>query len=156
MSFFDRQGIPEELLRAKPGEEPAQQAQSERNSKREAWEEDSASQSSAGEDGFEDDIQTLRDYSFVSANADGASFEMHRLVQLATRTWLQIHNEVEQWKQRFVSTLCDAFPTGEYENWAVCQGLFAHAKSAAEQQPEREDSLKEWASLLYKAAWYAL
>ncbi|PVH90410.1 hypothetical protein DM02DRAFT_722561 [Periconia macrospinosa] len=161
MSFFDRQGIPEELLRARvralPEEEPAQQEQHERDSERQAWEdEDSASQSSAGDDGFGDDVQTLRDYSFISANADGASFEMHRLVQLATRKWLQIHHELEQWKQHFVSNLCAAFPTGHHENWAVCQRLFAHANSAAEQRPEREDSLKDWASLLYKAAWYAL
>lgn len=81
---------------------------------------------------------------------------MHRLVQLATRKWLQIHDELEQWKQRFVGNLCAAFPTGHHENWAVCQGLFAHAKSAAEQRPEREGSLKDWALLLYRAAWYAL
>jgi Flp pilus assembly protein TadD len=157
MSFFDRQGIPEKLLRAQPGEEPAQQEQDERGSERQAWEdEDSTSQSSAGDDGFEGDVQTLRDYSFISANTDGASFEMHRLVQLATRKWLRVHYELEQWKQRFINNLCAAFPMGDYENWAVCKGLFAHAKSAAEQRPEREDSLREWASLLYKAAWYAL
>ena len=33
--------------------------------------------------------------------------------------------------------------------------LFPHAKSALAQQPERENSLKEWALLLYHAAWYA-
>ncbi|PVH91245.1 hypothetical protein DM02DRAFT_546198, partial [Periconia macrospinosa] len=132
MSFFDRQGIPEELLRARaraqPEEEPAQQEQHERDSKQQTWEEE-----------------------------DSAShFEMHRLVQLATRKWLQLHDELEQWKQNFVSNLCAAFPTGNHENWAVCQRLFAHAKSAAEQRPEREVSLRDWASLLYKAAWYAL
>lgn len=81
---------------------------------------------------------------------------MHGLVQLATRKWLQIHDELEYWKQQFVSNLCAAFPTGSHENCAVCQGLFAHAKSAAEQRPEGEESLRGWASLVYKAAWYAL
>lgn len=80
---------------------------------------------------------------------------MHGLVQLATRKWLKVHDRLEQWKQRFVSNLCAAFPTGDYENWAVCQALFPHAKSAAAQRPEREDLLRDWASLLYKAAWYA-
>lgn len=117
MSFFDRQGIPEKLLRAQPEMEHTQQKHDERYSKRQVWEdEDSASQSSAGNDGFEEDVQTLRDYSFISVNADGASFEMHRLVQLATREWLQNHDELEQWKQRFVSNICAAFPTGHYEN----------------------------------------
>ncbi|KAH8800727.1 hypothetical protein F5884DRAFT_535147 [Xylogone sp. PMI_703] len=33
--------------------------------------------------------------------------------------------------------------------------LFPHAKLAAEQQPESLDVLEDWASLQYKAAWYA-
>ncbi|PVH91022.1 hypothetical protein DM02DRAFT_664418 [Periconia macrospinosa] len=156
MSFYDRQGIPEALLRDHPEEETAQQDQDRRDSNYQVWEdEDSASQSSTSDDTFEDDVLTLRDYSFISVNADGATFEMHRLVQLATRKWLKVHDQLEQWKQRFVSNLCAAFPTGDYENWAVCQALFPHAKSAAAQRPEREDSLRGWASLLYKAAWYA-
>jgi hypothetical protein len=154
MSFYDRRGISDTLLRDHLEEETAQQDQNERNYQ--VWEdEDSASQSSASDDKFEDDVLTLRDYSFISVNADGATFEMHGLVQLATRKWLEVHNRLEQWKKRFVSNLCAAFPTGDYENWAVCQALFPHAKSAAAQRPEREDSLRDWASLLYKAAWYA-
>lgn len=157
MSFFDRQGIPERLLRGRAGEEPGQQEQHEQHehdSKRQAWEdEDSASQSSAGDDGFEDDIQMLRDYSFVSANTDGISFEMHGLVQLATRRWLQMQDELEWWKQRFISSLCAAFPTtGEHENWEACQTLFPHAKSAAGQPPKDESSLGEWATILHQAA----
>lgn len=97
MSFFNQQGIPEELLRAQPEDKSAQPERHEHDSERKAWEdEDSASQSSASDDGFEDDVQILRDYSFISINTDRASFEMHRLVQLATRKWLQIHDELEQ------------------------------------------------------------
>ena len=44
---------------------------------------DNASESSE-DDGFEDDVLTPRNYSFISVNADGTSFEMHSLVQLAT------------------------------------------------------------------------
>ncbi|PVH92333.1 putative kinesin [Periconia macrospinosa] len=156
MSFFDRQGIPQELLRAQPGKGPAQQEQHERDSKRQALEDEGGtSQSNVGDDGFEDDVRMLRDYSFISAT-DRTSFEMHRLVQLATRDWLHIRNELEQWKHHFIRNLCDAFPTAHYENWRVCQKLFAHAKSAAEQRPEREDSLVHWAFLLYNVAAYAL
>ena len=156
MSFYDRQGIPETLLRDHLEEEIIQQDQDKHDSNYEVPEdEDSASQSSTSDDTFEDDVLMLRDYSFISVNADGATFGMHGLVQLATRKWLKVYNQLEQWKQRFVSNLCAAFPTGDYENWAVCQALFPHAKSAAAQRPEGEDSLRDWASLLYKAAWYA-
>jgi hypothetical protein len=80
---------------------------------------------------------------------------MHALVQLATRIWLAANSKLEQWKQLFVRNLCAQFPTGAYENWAACQALFAHAKSAIGHQPEAESSLAEWATLLYRAAWYA-
>jgi tetratricopeptide (TPR) repeat protein len=46
-------------------------------------------------------------------------------------------------------------PTGEYENWVKCQTLFPHAQSAIAQQPEAQDFLRNWASILYKAGWYA-
>src|SRR4051794_21973905 len=80
---------------------------------------------------------------------------MHRLVQLATRKWLKAYDQLERWKQQFLRNLCSEFPTGEYENWARCQTLFPHARSAAAQQPEGQGALKDWAIILYKAAWYA-
>jgi tetratricopeptide (TPR) repeat protein len=80
---------------------------------------------------------------------------MHRLVQLATREWLKAHEQQERWKQQFVKNLCAELPTGEYENWARCQMLFPHAQSAIAQRSEDQDSLRDWASILYKAAWYA-
>jgi tetratricopeptide (TPR) repeat protein len=156
MSFFDRQGIPEALLQTRASQRGAQRDQKER--KHDVWEsdeEDNASQSSTGEDQFEDDIVALRNFCFISVNTSGTSFEMHALVQLATRMWLAANSKLEQWKQQFVSNLCAAFPTGVYENWAACHVLFAHARSAAGQPPEDESSLAEWATLLYRAAWYA-
>ncbi|KAF2471726.1 uncharacterized protein BDR25DRAFT_324880 [Lindgomyces ingoldianus] len=121
MSFFDRQGIPEELLRSR-----ATQA-----------------------------VLTLRDFYLISVETGGASFEMDLLVRLAMRKWLDANGRLEQWKQQFISGLCAAFPTGEYENWARCRTLFPHVKSAAGQQPERNDSLGEFSTILHRAAWYA-
>lgn len=80
---------------------------------------------------------------------------MHALVQLATRMWLEANGRLEQWKQRFVSNLYNAFLTGEYENWTACRALFAHAKSAAAQKPKSKESLEMWATILYRAACYA-
>lgn len=39
------------------------------------------------DDDFEDDLGILRSYSLVTTNVQGDSFEMHRLVKFATRTW---------------------------------------------------------------------
>jgi tetratricopeptide (TPR) repeat protein len=128
MSFFDRQGIQEALLRG---------------------------QSSTADDGFEEDVLALRDYSFVTVTRDASTFEMHSLVQLATRTWLENEGQLDRWREQFISNLCAELPTGEYENWEKCQALFPHAQAALAQRPKDSKSLKEWALLLYKGAWYA-
>ena len=115
--------------------------------------EDDASECSK-DDRFEDDVQTLRDYSFLSVGTD-RTFEMHALVQLATRKWLEANRKLEQWKQCYIKNLSAKFSTGEHENWTYCQAHFPHAKSAITQRPKAKGSLREWASLLYHAAWYA-
>ena len=61
-SFFDRQGIPEALLRS-----PSR---------------------TAGNDNFKD-ILTARDYSLVTVTKDAHTFGMHNLVQQVTRKWLE-------------------------------------------------------------------
>ena len=106
-------------------------------------------------DGFEEDVSILRNYSFISVNTNGTSFEMHGLVQLAMRKWLEAHGQIERWKRQFIKNLDAELPTGEYENWEKCQALFPHAQSAAVQKPKEQDSLLDWASVLYNAAWYA-
>ena len=155
MSFFDRQGIPEALIRSRTKRENGHTSQKAPDDDGQDSHSDDASQSSADDNAFEDDILTLRNFHFISMNTDGTNFEMHRLVQLATRTWLTAHCKLEQWKQQFISNLCAEFPRGEFENWAVCHALFPHAKSAAGQHPEEMSSQAEWATLLHNAAWYA-
>ncbi|KAF2030278.1 hypothetical protein EK21DRAFT_100501 [Setomelanomma holmii] len=120
MSFFDRQGIPESLLRYVDSDE-----------------EDNTSQPSTDDDDFDADIVALRSSCFILVETDGATFEMHAL------------------KQQFVSNLYAKFPTGAYKNWAACQALFAHAKSALGHEPKAAACVTEWATVLYRAAWYA-
>jgi tetratricopeptide (TPR) repeat protein len=133
MSFFDRQGIPEALLRSR----------------------DSTANNRDDNDDFEDDLDRLRDYSFVTVTRDAKTFEMHSLVQLATRKWLESQQQLNRWREQFISNLCVELPTGEHENWGRCQALFPHARAALSQRPASQKSLEEWALLLYKAAWYA-
>ena len=155
MSLFDRQGIPEDLLRDRSEAQNEGDEGSPHISGDNKLEDskDGASVSSM-DDEFEDDILVLRDYSFVFG-ANNTTLEMHRLVQLATRKWLETHGQLERWKRQYVKNLYAMFPTGKYENWGVCQALFPHAKAALEQKPEGERALLQWASVLYRAAWYA-
>jgi tetratricopeptide (TPR) repeat protein len=156
MSFFDRQGIPEALLR--PCSERAEAQTNQRDADDGSDDElgDDVSQSSAGDGEFRDTVAVLQNFCFVSVDTTGTSFEMHALVQLATRKWLEGTDKLEHWRQQFVSNLCVAFPTGEYENWAACQALYAHAKAAIGQQPKDNSSIAGWATVLYRAAWFAV
>jgi tetratricopeptide (TPR) repeat protein len=168
MSFFDRQGIPEALVHGDQGAKRASIALETREgstrrrlkqilgrakSKPRAQKEQK--ESDGCRTGFEDDVVALRNLCLISVDANGSTFEMHSLVQLATRRWLTANGKLERWKQQFVSNLHAAFPTGEYENWAACRALYAHAKAAVGQQPKDESSIAEWATVLYRAAWYA-
>jgi hypothetical protein len=125
MSFFDRQGIEEALLRRQSST---------------AAERVLAAQA---DDGFEDDVLALRDYSFITVTKDANTFEMHSLVQLATRTWLEKEGRLDKWREQFISNLCAELPTGEHENREKCQTLFPHARAALSQRPKDRESLKE-------------
>ncbi|CAG7965533.1 unnamed protein product [Penicillium salamii] len=151
MSFFDWQGISENLLGVSDTEKHRLE---DVTSKSIALNSDCSSECDADDD-FESDIATLRDYSFVDTGEDSTMFTMHRLVQLTVRTWLKTHGQEEEWKERFISNLVGEFPTGEYENWERCRSLFPHVRSAVLHRPKSLDSLRNWAALLYRGAWYA-
>ncbi|KAJ5737258.1 uncharacterized protein N7483_002383 [Penicillium malachiteum] len=149
MSFFDRQGIPESLIRHRP--KAAYISDPELS--------DDPSDGEISEYGadleFEDNIRMLRNYSFISISKNGTSFRMSRLVQLSTHAWLKSHGEIDQWRERFIRNLYQEFPIGRYENWGKCRSLFPHVRLAMSQRPKSPDSLLKWATLLYRGAWYA-
>ena len=124
MSFCNGQAIPELLIQRYKRE-----SEGDRPDASEDADEDSADglSDSASEvdldNGFDEDLALLEGYSFVSVTADATVLEMHGLVQLATRKWLQSQGELERWKEQYVDNLCTLFPPGNYENWVICQVL---------------------------------
>jgi tetratricopeptide (TPR) repeat protein len=168
MSLFDRQDIPETLLYSGELEETSLALEKRRSrltwrlkalfrrdkSTLHNWQKHEEIGSS--ENAFEDDVTALRNLCLISVDVNRATFEMHRLVQLATRKWLAANDRLERWKESYIRRLHAAFPDpADFENWATCQALFAHVKSAAEQRPTDTSSLKEWAMLLTRAVKYA-
>ncbi|KAJ5612169.1 hypothetical protein N7510_005363 [Penicillium lagena] len=152
MSFFDRQGIPENLIR---NDSEVKVNYLSTSNLLNDYSDGEISDSDLGL-GFDDDVVTLTDYSLISVSENSTIFTMHRLVQLATRAWLNCRGQIDHWKEKFISTLHEAFPTGEYENWERCRSLFSHVKSALSQQPNSPESLRIWATLLYRGVWYGL
>ncbi|KAJ5737117.1 uncharacterized protein N7483_002242 [Penicillium malachiteum] len=153
MSFFDWQGIPEDLLRVQEMAKNHEVLGSLEEFANSPSGEDTESSSEYDlDDNFESDITTLRDYSFVTTNENCMVFTMHRLVQLTVRTWLKTDGQYEDWKERFIKNLHAEFPTGQYEHWERCRTLFPHVKSAMSHRPKSQDCLRSWAGLLYKGA----
>ncbi|RYP70034.1 hypothetical protein DL771_005725 [Monosporascus sp. 5C6A] len=151
MSFFDRQGIPESLLRPSSDTKDATQA----IGLEAVTESESDDSDGDTESGFEDDIATLRDYCLIMVSDAANTFEMHGLVQLSTRRWLEAQGLQEDFKEQYVLLMASSFPTGHYENWATCQTLFAHAEAAVEYQPIENNLKEKWAGLLHNGGWYA-
>lgn len=87
------------------------------------------------QDSFENDIFTLRSFSFITANEDGTTFGMHKLVQLATIEWLKAQDTYGQRRQRFLEKLANAMPLATHNNLSICKNLFPYAKRVASECP---------------------
>ena len=105
MSFFDWQGIPEDLLRVQDIDRNCEPSgfQQDIGDISNDEDTDSSSENDVNDD-FESDIATLRDYSFIATGESTAIFTMHRLVQLIVRIWLKTYGKKEEWKENSLVT----------------------------------------------------
>jgi hypothetical protein len=174
MSFFDRQAIPEALLHKRgsgrleddvnrngkshaTSNTSADNHEDKHPNNAEARESSkcNANASSDPADGFEKDVIVLRNYHFISLTTELTVFEMHKLVQLATKKWLKAKCRLERWGSQFISNLNDAFPEGNFENWEACRSLFPHAISALHTKVTGREAVLRKASLLLHSSEYA-
>ena len=126
MAVLDRQGIPESLLRQ----------ETDRNID------------------FTTSLSTLRAFSLVSAGVEGAGYEIHRLVQLATRQWLEFQGKVGVWQEKALLVVAKMFPTGKYENWKTCESLLPHAQKVIQNADVNKEHPLEFSFLSHNMAWF--
>ncbi|KAL4745419.1 P-loop containing nucleoside triphosphate hydrolase protein [Aspergillus terricola var. indicus] len=127
MSMFDRQSIPEYLV-----QEDYETLQ------------------------FEDALAPLISYSLIRSGIEGRLFEIHRLVQLSVRVWLDIHNELEQWQEKSRGIMAQMLPNGDYENWVQCQELLPHAREVMKPSVQNDVDELNRASISVNCGWYLL
>lgn len=161
MSFFDRQAIPEALLHNRVCGEPEYDVVR----VEERPPDHAAAGACASSEGFlvddteefEKDLAVLRNYHFVAMTPDTSIFEMHRLVQLATKKWLKASMQLERWGSQFICNLNEAFPicSLEFGNWEICRPLFPHAVAALHIQVNDRRAVLWQASLLLRSGQYA-
>ena len=94
-----------------------------------------------------DAIGTLTAYSFITRRPEDQSFDLHRLVHLATRNWLREENSFAQWSGKALARLADIFPDDDYRNRGVWRAYLPHARYVL-QCDVREEGISERLSLL--------
>jgi tetratricopeptide (TPR) repeat protein len=98
----------------------------------------------------------LQGFLLITANSGSDnSFEMHRLVQLATKKWLEVHGSTFKWEQKALRLLSKIVPNGRYENWESWRSLLPHVEAVLSYDGfQSRDDLLEQASILYSLSWY--
>ena len=74
----------------------------------------------------------LQKFSLISTEDGGSKYELHRLVQLATRRWLELQGKKEEWQGKALLVIAHEFPAGEFRNWTTCELLWPHAQTVTQ------------------------
>ena len=100
----------------------------------------------------------LLNFSLVRAETTGQMFELHRLVQIATRHWLERDSSSQQWIDCAIDRMAKLFPhIGiQTENWGVCEMLLSHVEEVLGNEPESEQYRLKYANLLTTSSWYLI
>ena len=75
----------------------------------------------------ENAIGTLDAYSFVTRRNVDESFDVHRLVQLTTRSWLRTKNQLHDWTSKTLKRLVEVIPLGGHGQRQVWTAYLPHA-----------------------------
>jgi len=137
MSFFNRQGIPDFVLQT------ARMYS--------GGEKDDTYDAAEGMH-FDADIATLQAYCLVSVDQDGTTFQMHRLVQFATKRWLELQpsNRLRWYRCAFMDLLYLHFDDhfGQY-SIRKYNSLLTHALEVERDIPADSTGRTLWVSLMY-------
>lgn len=98
---------------------------------------------------FSKAMGTLQAFSLIAARADGPiwngrrekSFDLHRLVRVAMRSWLSYHGELESYTARALATMAERFTDSEWETRGKWSSYLPHAAVllASDQLVQLED-----------------
>jgi tetratricopeptide (TPR) repeat protein len=128
MSMFDRQGIPERLLHYNNTDQLE----------------------------FEDALAPLISFSLVREQSTGGGFEMHRLVQLSTRKWVELNGQLKRWQSEALKVVATLFPTGDYETWSDCQTLLPHVREVMSRERTGQGGSLDGATINNSLGYYLM
>jgi tetratricopeptide (TPR) repeat protein len=93
-------------------------------------------------------IGTICSYSFITKREDKDIYDMHRLVHLAMRVWLDRSGRGVEARKKAVQHVTEVFPSDEYENRDVWRDYLPHISRLS--TVEQETVAEEKYMLLYK------
>ncbi|KFZ20076.1 hypothetical protein V501_00302 [Pseudogymnoascus sp. VKM F-4519 (FW-2642)] len=103
---------------------------------------------------FEDSVAPLVNFSLIREHSEGGAFEMHRLVQLSTRKWVELNGQLEKWRSEAIKITERLFPNGDYETWSHCQILLPHVRSVMSSKATDQQDLVRVAAINTRLGWY--
>jgi len=105
-------------------------------------------------------IVILLAYSFIVQREVAMTFDLHRLVHLATRSWLQKEGLLSRWGEAAIERLDKVFPDEKHQNRARWRLLLQHATFAlrldivARGDSQRLDLAWKYAQSLHREGRY--
>ncbi|KAK1983101.1 hypothetical protein LZ30DRAFT_624045 [Colletotrichum cereale] len=101
-------------------------------------------------------LGTLKAFSFISGAKD-RTIDMHRLVQLVTRKWLDNHGRLAEYVDQALEILSDKYPFGKHENRRLCRDYLPHANALLQlKATNSQESNIQRATLLHRVAAYLI
>uniref|UniRef100_A0ACC2JMA8 Uncharacterized protein n=1 Tax=Lasiodiplodia mahajangana TaxID=1108764 RepID=A0ACC2JMA8_9PEZI len=94
-------------------------------------------------------VGVLYAYAFILRRDKPDSFDIHRLVRLVMRSWLQENGEWEEWIANVAQRLTDEYPHPEHENREIWTRYLPHGKEVLEINGVKR---KEYSDLLFNVA----
>lgn len=103
---------------------------------------------------MEEAIGALKGYAFIVDRKDQHIFDIHRLVRLTMRNWLETQGEQRKWVITTIELVSRKFPSPKHENRHIWTGYLPHAQKALETRNDPADGKAEFTD--DKAEWRLL
>lgn len=102
------------------------------------------------------DLELLIGFSLIAIDTNDGTIQMHRLVQRATKDWLEDCHEFSIWQDRAIGLLVDVYPNGfQHKNYLLCRQLQVHVDKVLSYDARNYNILLGQSRLLHRSAWYA-
>ena len=95
-------------------------------------------------------IGTLMAYSFLNRRKDGESFDVHRLVHLATRNWLRKDHKISIWEDEALQRLVEVISGSDHSNREVWTRYLPHGIRLADSTKVSSANKLDMIKLLHK------